>query len=149
MKVSSTPPLETSPPEPVSLPRNGGKPSVMLQRRFRPTFALMATNFPDPKQDLSGGRAAYTPSFSREPPARGTVWWYSSSSAVSSALIAPLRSTSEYVRHDSLARAEVVCAVPLEAAQALEVSNQTQVAYQEQPRNHRCDGSVVLPTRLA
>ena len=40
---------------------------------------------------------------------------------MSSALIAPLRSASEYVRHDSLARAEVVCAVPLEAAQALEV----------------------------
>ena len=143
MKVSSTPPLETSPPEPVSLPRNGGKPSVMLQR---PTLALMATN---PQTQNEGGCAAYTPSFSREPPARGTVWWYSSSSAVSSALIAPLRSTSEYVRHDSLARAEVVCAVPLEAAQALDVSNQTQVANQEQPRNHRCDGSVVLPTRLA
>ena len=46
---------------------------------------------------------------------------------MSSALIAPLSSASEYVRHDSLARAEVVCAVPLEAAQALEVSNQAQV----------------------
>ena len=121
MKVSSTPPLETSPPEPLSLPRNASVRDVATAFSSDGRVAAACNQFPNPKQDLSGGRAAYTPSFSREPPARGTVWWYSSSSAVSSALIAPLSSASEYVRHDSLARAEVVCAVPLEAAQALEV----------------------------